>query len=200
MVQLANELHVLYLNFKSSVELLSDDPNGMSSTQWLGWLLSIPISWVLAWLLTFLISAPRRLWCKVRKVDFHTVWETPVGMPLRCMIAILQHGFFVYLLQPPLLYWIYYVRFIAALVAGCFGCLLSRLSDHVFDLALYRTRTHSKGGESILILIQKLNRVGIFTITLVAALALLGMNVSATLTGLGIGGLAVVALAAPKDS
>jgi small-conductance mechanosensitive channel len=84
-------------------------------------------------------------------------------------------------------------------LAGCFGCLISRLPDQVFDLALYRTPTHSKGGESIIILIQKLNRVGIFIITMVAAPALLGMNVSVALTGLGIGALAV-ALAAQTNS
>jgi MscS family membrane protein len=44
---------------------------------------------------------------------------------------------------------------------------------------------------------QKLNRVGIFIIAVLVALALLGLNVSAALTGLGIGGLAV-ALGAQK--
>ncbi len=77
------------------------------------------------------------------------------------MIAILLHGLFVYLLQPPLLYRIYYVRFLAALLAGCFGWLASRLSDQGFDQALHQARTHHRGGESILILMQRLNRVGI---------------------------------------
>jgi MscS family membrane protein len=171
---------------------------GMSSTQWLGWLLSIPISWLLAWVLTILLSTPRRVWCKLRKLPFSTVWDTPVGMPLRCMIAILLHGCFVYLLQPPLLYRVYYVRFLAAILAGCFGWLASRLSDQGFDRALNRTRTRHHGGESILILMQKLNRVGILIIALAAILALLGLNVTAALTGLGIGGLAV-ALAAQKS-
>jgi MscS family membrane protein len=170
---------------------------GMSSRQWLGWVLSIPASWVLAWLLTFLISAPRRALYKIRKLPFRTVWETPIGMPLRCMIATLLHGFFVYMLQPPLLYRAYYGRFLAALLAGCFAWFASRLSDQGFNVALDRTRTRSKGGESILILMQKLNRVGIFIIAAVVALAFLGLNVSAALTGLGIGGLAV-ALGAQK--
>jgi MscS family membrane protein len=170
---------------------------GMSSKQWLGWLISIPVAWMLAWLLTFLLSMPRRIWCKIRRVPFHTVWETPLGMPLKCMIAILLHGFCIYLLQPPLLYRVYYVRFIAALLAGCFAWLISRISDQGFNLALHRTRTHGRGGEAILLMVQKLYHVGIVIIALVAALALLGMNVSATLTGLGIGGLAV-ALAAQK--
>jgi MscS family membrane protein len=170
---------------------------GISSRQWFGWVLSIPISWVLAWLLTFLISAPRRIWCKIRKLPFHSVWETPVGLPLRCMIATLLHGCFVYMLQLPLVYRAYYGRFLAALLAGSFGWFASRLSDHGFNVALDRTRTRNKGGESILILMQKLNRVGIFIIAAVVALALLGLNVSAALTGLGIGGLAV-ALGAQK--
>jgi MscS family membrane protein len=170
---------------------------GMSSTQWLCWLLSIPVSWLLARLSTFLVSAPRRAWCKVRKLNFRTVWDTPLGMPLRCMIAILLHGLFVYLLQPPLLYRIYYVRFLAALLAACFGWLASRLSDQGFERALNRTRTLHRGGESILILMQRLNRVGILIIALVVALALLGLNVTTTLAGLGIGGLAI-ALGAQK--
>jgi MscS family membrane protein len=170
---------------------------GMSSTQWLSWLLSIPFSWLLAWLLTFLLSAPRRAWCKLRKLPFHTVWDTPLGMPLRCMIAILLHGFFVYLLQPPLLYRIYYVRLLAAFLAGCFGWLASRVSDQGFDRALNRTRTHHHAGESILILMQRMNHVGILIIALLAALAFLGLNVTTALAGLGIGGLAV-ALAAQK--
>jgi MscS family membrane protein len=170
---------------------------GMSSTQWLCWLFSIPIAWLLAWLSTFVISAPRRVWCKLRNVPFITVWDTPLGMPLRCMIAILLHGFFVYLLQPPLLYRIYYVRFLAALLAGCFGWLASRLSDQGFDRALSRTRTHRGGGESILILMQRMNHIGILIIALLVALAFLGLNVTTALAGLGIGGLAV-ALAAQK--
>ena len=113
------------------------------------------------------------------------------------MIAILLHGFLVYLLQPPLLYRVYYVRFLAALLVGGFGWLTSRLSDQGFDRALSRTRTHRGGGESILILMQRMNHIGILIIALLAALAFLGLNVTTALAGLGIGGLAV-ALAAQK--
>jgi MscS family membrane protein len=170
---------------------------GLSSTQWVCWLLSIPLAWLLAWLSTFLLSAPRRAWYKLRKLPFRTIWDTPLGMPIRCMIAILLHGFFVYLLGPPILYRTYYIRFLAALLAACFGWLLSRLSDQGFDRVLNRTRTHHQAGESMLILMQRLNRVGILVIALVSALALLGLNVTTALAGLGIGGLAV-ALAAQK--
>ena len=169
---------------------------GMSLAQWLGWLLSIPISWLLAWLLAFLLSAPRRIWYKLRKLPFRTVWETPLGMPLRCIIAILIHGVFVYLLEPPLLYRVYYSRFLAALLAGCFAWLVSRIIDRGFDHAVNRTRQRG-GGESILVMMQRLTRIVMLIIAFVAALALFGVNVKTTLAGLGIGGLAV-ALGAQK--
>jgi MscS family membrane protein len=170
---------------------------GMSLAQWLGWLLSIPISWSLAWLLSFLLSAPRRVWYKLRKLPFRSVWATPLGMPLKCTIAVLLHSFFVYLLEPPLLYRVYYFRFMAALLAVCFTWLVSRIADRSFDHAVNRTRTQRKGGESILILMQRLMHVVLLTISLVVALAIFGFNVKTTLAGLGIGGLAI-ALAAQK--
>jgi len=104
---------------------------GMSLGQWLEWLLSIPVSWLLAWLLAFVLSLPRRIWYSFRKIPFRSVWQTPLGTPLKCIIAILIHGFFVYLLDPPLLYRAYYFRFLAALLAGCIAWLVSRIIDRV---------------------------------------------------------------------
>jgi MscS family membrane protein len=170
---------------------------GMSLRQWLGWLLSIPTSWVLAWLLTFVLSSPRRAWYKLRRLPFTTVWDTPVGMPLRCIIAILLHLGFVYLLEPPILYRFYYFRCMAVLLVGCVAWLGSRITDQAFQLAVERKRTQSLGGESILILMQRLTHVMMFIIAVISGLALIGLNVKAALTGLGIGGLAI-ALGAQK--
>jgi MscS family membrane protein len=171
---------------------------GMSIGQWVGWLLSIPLSWLLAWLLTFLLSVPRRVWCKLQKLPIKTVWDTPLGLPLRCVIAIVLHGFFVYLLYVPLLYRVYYARFLAALLVGCLAWLVSRLSDKGFDRVVTWRRTQRAGGESILIVMQRLTHITMAIVALVAALALFGLNVKTTLTGLGIGGLAI-ALAAQKS-
>jgi MscS family membrane protein len=170
---------------------------GLSLAQWLGWLFSIPISWLLAWLLTFLVSAPRRGWCKLRKLPFTTLWDTPLGMPLRCILAILMHALFVYQLDVPLLYRTYYFRFIAGLLAGCFVWFVGRLADRGFDQAVNRTRVQRRGGESILIVMQRLTHVAMLVIAVLAALAIFGVNVKTALTGLGIGGLAI-ALAAQK--
>jgi len=180
------------------VALTSRRVLGMSLAQWLGWLLSIPISWLLAWLLSFLLSAPRRIWYKLRKLPFRTVWETPLGMPLKGIIAILLHSLFVYLLEPPLLYRVYYFRLIETLLMGCFVWLGSTVSDRGFEHAVNRSRTQHKGGESILVLMQRLTRIVLLIIAVVAALAIFGFNVKTTLAGLGIGGLAI-ALGAQKS-
>ena len=170
---------------------------GMSLAQWLGWLLSIPISVVLAWLLAFLLSAPRRIWRTVPKVSIKTIWETNLGLPLKCIMAIVIHGVLVYLLEPPLLYRTYYYRFLAALLVGCLAWLVSRVADRGFEHAVNRRRTTGKGGESVLLLVQRFNRIVLLIIAFVAALAMLGVNVKTTLAGLGIGGLAI-ALGAQK--
>ncbi|HMD09206.1 MAG TPA: mechanosensitive ion channel family protein [Candidatus Acidoferrum sp.] len=169
---------------------------GMSLAQWFGWLFSIPISWLLAWLLAFLLSLPRRIWYNLRKLPFRSVWQTPLGTPLKCIIAVIIHGVFVYLLEPPLLYRSYYSRFLAALLAGCIAWLVSRIIDQGFDHAVRRTRQRG-GGESILVMMQRLTHIVMLIIAFVAAMALFGINVKTTLAGLGIGGLAV-ALGAQK--
>jgi MscS family membrane protein len=178
--------------------LTSRQALGMSLAQWLGWLLSIPISWLLAWLLSFLLSAPERVWYKLRKLPIRTVWLTPLGMPLRCIMAILMQCAFVYLLDPPLLYRVYYIRLMAALLAGCLAWLVSGIADRSFDHAVNRSQMQNGGGKSILLLMQRLTHIVMLIIAFVAALALFGINVKTTLAGLGIGGLAI-ALGAQKS-
>jgi MscS family membrane protein len=170
---------------------------GMSLAQWLEWLLSIPISWLLAWLLTFLFSVPTWIRCKIRRLQFRPVWSTRIGTPLCGIIAILMHSFFVYLLEPPLLYRVYYSRLMAMLLMGCFVWLVSTIADQGFEHAVTLTRNQHKGGESILIVMQRLTRIVLLIIAFVAGMAIFGLNVKTTLAGLGIGGLAI-ALAAQK--
>jgi len=170
---------------------------GMSLAQWLSWLLSIPISWLLARLFAFLISLPALIANRLRKLPLMLVWLTPLGTPLKCIVAILIHCLLVYLLGPPLLYRAYYFRFMAILLVASFAWLVSRSVDRGFESVLNRARKQQKGGESILILMQRLNRIFLLVIAVVVSLALLGFDVRTTLAGLGIGGVAI-ALAAQK--
>ena len=124
---------------------------------------------------------------------------TPVGIPaLKYTFAILVHAIFVYQLDLPLLYRAYYVRFLAALLMGCLAWLVSKITDRGFERVINRTRIQRQGGESILIVMQRLNRVVLVIIALVATMALFGLNVKTTLAGLGVGGLAI-ALALEKS-
>ena len=170
---------------------------GMSLGRWLAWLLSIPISWLLAWLLALLMSVPRRVWRKLRQVSLKLIWETELGLPIKCIMAIVIHGVLVYMLQPPLLYREYYFRFLGALLVACFAWLVSRLLDRGFEHAVSKRRTTHSGGESILVLMQRVNRIVLLIIAFVAAMAFFGVDVKTTLAGLGIGGLAI-ALGAQK--
>lgn len=171
---------------------------GLSLAQWLGWLLSIPVSWLIAWLLAFLSSLPKRVWNKLRGSHVSTIWETEFGLPLKCILAVVIHGIFVYELRPPLLYREYYARFLGVLLIVCLAWLASRAADRAFGHAVNRRRSQSKGGEAILILMQRVNRIVLATVAFVAALAMFGIDVKTTLAGLGIGGLAI-ALGAQKS-
>src|SRR5206468_7810079 len=86
---------------------------GMSLVQWLVWLLSIPTSWLLAWLLVLFLSLPVRIRSKFRNVLFSPIWKGRLIVPIKSILALLTHALFVYLLQPPLLYRLYYFRIIA---------------------------------------------------------------------------------------
>lgn len=171
---------------------------GVSLALWLGWLLSIPLSWLVAWLLALVLSLPKRLWNKLRDSHVKTVWETEFGLPLRCILAIVVQGICVYQLRPPLLYREYYTRFLAALLVGCLAWLVGRSADRAFNHAVNRLRTQRRGGEAILILMQRVNRIVLTMVAFVAAMAMFGIDVKTTLAGLGIGGLAI-ALGAQKS-
>jgi len=170
----------------------------MSEAKWLGWLLSIPISWLLARLTAVLFSVPAWIASKLRKCPFIPVWKTRIGLPLQCIVAIVIHGLLIYLLAPPLLYRLYYARFLGALLVECFLWLVSRITDQGYERIVNRMRAEKNGGEAIVILMQRLNRIVLVIVGLVAALAIFGLNVKTTLAGLGIGGLAI-ALAAQKS-
>ena len=147
--------------------------------------------------LSFLLSLPRRAWLRLRKLPVSTIWQTPLGLPLKCILALLIHAVFVYVMAMPLLYRTYYFRLIAALLVGCLAWLASRVTDRGFGEAVGYSREHQSGGESILILMQRMTRVAMLIIAFFVALALFGLNVKTALAGLGIGGLAI-ALGAQK--
>ena len=136
---------------------LSDQPvlpGGMSLAQWLGWLISIPLLVVAGMALrtsgecapAATVQNPENCLCEL-------VWDTPIGTPLKCTIAILIHAIFVYLLDLPL----FVSRLLRSFPGSAPGGMLSRglvskLTDRGFERVVNRTRSQRQGGESILIL------------------------------------------------
>lgn len=177
--------------------LTETDVFGMSAAQWVGWLLSLPASYFLAWVAGFLLSVPRLIFSKLRNTPFRPIWKTRYGMPLRYFLAISINSLSIYLLNPPLLYRYYYLRFMAACLAACLVWLLARIADQGFERALNRARVQHTGAESILALSQRFLRVLLFLVAFVIGMAILGFNITTALAGLGIGGLAI-ALAAQR--
>jgi MscS family membrane protein len=134
---------------------------------------------------------------KLQKISFKPVWATRHGRPLRCIIAILLNGLFVYQLRPPLFYRIYYFRVLAALLVGSIAWLVGGIMERGFEHALKRARAQGRGAEAILILTQRFIHVVLMIVTLMIALSLFGFDMKTALAGLGIGGLAI-ALGAQK--
>ena len=117
----------------------------MSEAKWLGWLFSIPISWLLAWSAAILFNVPAWIASQLRKRPFTPVWKTHVGLPLQCIVALLIHGLWVYFLAIPLLYRLYYARFLATLLVGCFLWLVSRIMDQAYEHVVNRMRADKNG-------------------------------------------------------
>jgi MscS family membrane protein len=163
----------------------------MSLATWLGWILSIPLSLLLAWPIGFLLTVPAWLVYKIRKLPFIPVWQTLFGKPLRYILAIVINSVFVYLLQPPIFYRVYYMRMMAALLTACLVWLLARVMDRGFQRALDRARTRLTGTESILILTHRFIRILLILVAILAGLSMLGFDMKTAVAGLGIGGLAI---------
>ena len=117
----------------------------MSEAKWLGWLFSIPISWLLAWSAAILFNVPAWIASQLRKRPFTPVWKTHVGLPLQCIVALLIHRLWVYFLAIPLLYRLYYARFLATLLVGCFLWLVSRIMDQAYEHVVNRMRADKNG-------------------------------------------------------
>ncbi len=179
--------------------LTQGDFLGMSPAEWLGWLVSIPISLLLASLAGLLLDWPWVLVCKIRKRQFRSISQWSIFKPLRYIIAITINILLIYfLLKPPLSYRVYYLGLMQGLLAGCFIWLLASITDRAFDRALDRAHTQSTGTESILRLTRRFLRIAFLMVGIVAILAAAGFHMGPAFAGLGIGGIGI-ALAAQKS-
>lgn len=149
------------------------------------------VSWVLLAAIFALVGLIRR-----RKVAKE--WAASARNPGTLLLTLLFHRVAVFWVGMPILYRIYYNRLLYVLLLLAFLWLLLRLIDVVDRHFLRRMMPGAPTGRASISLGRRALRGAAFLLVVILALPAFGVNVTATLAGLGIGGL-VLAFAAQKS-
>ena len=170
---------------------------GMPLWQWLALLAFIPVAYGIAWVIVLALAVPRRLWLKyAHKPNLHTY--NRVSPPLLLLFGALAHRVLAGFLGLPLLPRFYYARTAAVVMGIGFFWFLLRIAG----LTMQRLRAHAMsvgrtGTSSLMVLGERILKVTIVGLGILAILGTLRINLTTVLAGLGNGGLAL-AFAAQK--
>jgi len=165
---------------------------------WLGVLAFLPIAGALAWAVTQICVFPWRIWLVLAKrQSWQRAWlKVPASVLL--ILGTTIHKSAVDLLGIPLLYRFYYGRIVAVLLVIGWTWLAFQIEGWAMLRLRQRAlaRSHASA-TSFIVLGQRVLKLVIFVVALLAILASLGWNTNAALAGLGISGIAL-AFAAQK--
>ncbi len=170
---------------------------GMPLWQWLALLATIPVALAIGWAVVLLLAIPRRLWLKFRnRPNLHSY--SRLSKPLLVSFSAFAHRVIAGYLGLPLLPRLYYSRTIWVLISIGFFWFLLRATN----LTMQRLRLHAIGAGrvgtgTLMVLGERLLTALVVIVAVLAALGILGFNLTTVLAGLGIGGIAI-AFAAQK--
>ena len=167
----------------------------LAAWQIVAFLVLLPVLYAVSWLLVVGFFAIVGL---VRRRKIGREWAASARSPATLLLTLLLHRVAVFWIGMPILYRIYYNRLIYVLLLVGLLWLLLRLVDVVDRHLLRRVLPGARGGRPSISLGRRALRVLAFVLVLILALPAFGVNVTATLAGLGIGGL-VLAFAAQKS-
>src|SRR6266436_5085262 len=160
--------------------------------QWIAILVAIPLAVLAGWILSL---GPRLAVRYYRKkiypaaVPAHTLIH--VG-PDTLLLAALVHYVFVFYIGASIVYRQYYRRVIWIFLAVAFYWLVIRVTREVSARLASRLTSSGRMAErSIVSLARRVLEVTVFIVVALIVLSGLGVNVTAALAGLGIGGLAI---------
>jgi len=154
------------------------------------------VSWVLVALVVALIHLVRR---RSAKGGVMATFAGSARSPATLILTLLLHRVCVNFLGVPVLYRLYYDRVILVLIFAGLFWLLSRIIDAVNRNMLARAVQQTGVSRSAtLTFARRALKLVAFVVVVIIALAAFGVNLTATLAGLGIGGLAI-AFAAQKS-
>jgi MscS family membrane protein len=170
---------------------------GMALWQILGTVLLLPVLYGVAWAIVgLLLAAIRRL----RRVSAAAgLWARSARSPATLLLTLVLHRIAVVWLGMPALYRLIYDRVLRVLLLAGLLWFLLRLVDDFDRRVLSRFLPAGAGARHpTLSLGRRFLKIAAFVFVVLVGLASFGVNLTATLAGLGIGGLAL-AFAAQKS-
>ena len=164
---------------------------GMPLWQWVAMLLAAPMAAGLGWLMLALFEIPLRWWARRRgRLDVAN-WRSVSG-PAWLLAGALIHKVFVIYLRLPLLDRHYYLQISSILLILGATWIAWRFVRWSLDRMRLRALARGHAGTgSLMLLGERILKVVVFILGVLAVLGNLGFNLSALLAGLGIGGLAI---------
>lgn len=160
--------------------------------QWLAILLAIPVAIAIGWALSLI---PRFALRYYRKKNSATTLPPTrlfhVG-PGTLLLSAFVHYIFVFMIGASIVYRQYYRRVLWVFLAVAAYWLITRITREVSARVIGRLTASGRMGErSVVPLMRRVLEVLAFIIIGLIVLSSLGVNVTAALAGLGIGGLAI---------
>ena len=194
--RLHGELGITAIEGRLPAFLVRTHVGSLALWQVVAFVLLLPVLYGVSWLLLGGLFTLVRL---ARHKRAAGEWQSRARSPGTLLLTLLLHRFAVFFIGIPILYRIYYNRVLYVLLLVAFLWLLLRIVD-VVDRYLLRRVMPSGGaaGRTSLSFGRRALRGAAFLLVLILALPAFGVNVTATLAGLGIGGL-VIAFAAQKS-
>jgi MscS family membrane protein len=160
--------------------------------QWFAILLAIPVAIAIGWALSLIPRLALRYYQKRNAVtELPPIRLFHVG-PGTLLLSAFVHYIFVFLIGASIVYRQYYRRVLWVFLAVAAYWLITRITQDVSTRIISRLTASGRMGErSVVSLGRRVLEVLAFIIIGLIALSSLGVNVTAALAGLGIGGLAI---------
>jgi MscS family membrane protein len=161
-------------------------------------LLLIPVAFGVTWVIVTVAGKGRSLWLHSRRHPVIQDIHDSLTGPLVLILTVLLHVIAIRFLGLPLLFRLYYQRTTNIILVAGIAWLAFRIVNRWGERARTKALSSSKDRSgSIILLGQRVLNVLIVIIAGLSMLSLLGLDLTAAIAGLGIGGIAI-AFAAQK--
>ncbi len=191
LAELSDQAEARQVESKLPSVLVKHQLAGMPFWQWVALLLAAPVAAALGWVLLALLEIPLRWWARRRGQLEVANWRS-VSAPAWLLAGTLIHQVFAAYLRMPLLTRHYYFQVTSIALILSATWIFWRFVR--WSLRRVRTRALARGHAgtgSLMLMGERILKVVIFLLGVLAILGNLGFNMSTALAGLGIGGLAI---------